>query len=124
MSQVNTLFLQQMVKMFLMLLIGFAAVRCRLLPTEAGKGLSQVAVGIIKPCAILYAFQVEYSAEKAQGLLLAVGAAVLTHVVLIVLTRIIGARLLRLSPVERASMIYSNSGNLLMPLISASMGRE
>ena len=56
MSEMNVLFFQQIVKMFLMLAVGFAAVKVRILPATAGKGLSQVIVAVIRPCAILYAF--------------------------------------------------------------------
>lgn len=124
MSELNLLFAQQIAKMFLMLLVGFLAVKSGLLPASAGKGLSQVTVFIIRPCAILYAFQVAFTREKAMGLLLAALAAVLTHGVFILLSWLLGKRLFRLSPVERASMIYSNAGNLLMPLIASTMGQE
>lgn len=48
---------------------------------------------------------------------------ILTHLVLIFLTWL-GRGSLALSPVEKASMIYTNSGNLLIPLVAASMGQE
>ena len=76
MSEMNVLFFQQIVKMFLMLAIGFAAVKVKILPAAAGKGLSQVIVAVIRPCAILYAFQVDFSTDRLLGLLLALlGAA-------------------------------------------------
>ena len=124
MSEMNVLFFQQILKMFLILLIGFAAVKLRLMPATAGKGLSQVIVGVIRPCAILYAFQVDFTRERLLGLLLAIFGAALSHVVLIFVTELWGGRVLRMSPVEQASMIYSNSGNLLMPLIAFTMGQE
>ena len=71
MSEMNVLFFQQIVKMFLMLAIGFAAVKVKILPAAAGKGLSQVIVAVIRPCAILYAFQVDFSTDRLLGLLLA-----------------------------------------------------
>lgn len=40
MSEMNLLFLQQITKMFLMLLLGFTAVKVKLMPASAGKGLS------------------------------------------------------------------------------------
>lgn len=124
MSEMNLLFLQQISKMFVMLLIGYGAVKIKLLPATAGKGLSQLIVSVIKPLAIFYAFQVEFSIAKLQGMLLAMGAAILTHIVYIFLSWAIGDKLLHLPSTERACMIYSNSGNLLMPLISAVMGQE
>ena len=124
MSEMNLLFLQQITKMFLMLLLGFTAVKVKLMPATAGKGLSQVIVGVIRPCAIIYAFQVDFTRERLLGLLLAIFGAALSHVVLIFVTWLLGDKALHMSPVERASMIYSNSGNLLMPLIAFTMGQE
>lgn len=123
MSELHITFFYQIVKMFLIMAIGFLAVKARLIPASAGKGVSQLAAFIVKPCAILYAFQVEYSPEKALGFLLALFAAILTHVVFIVISRLLGT-LYHFSPVEKASMIYTNSGNLLMPLVAATMGQE
>ena len=124
MSEMNLLFLQQITKMFLMLLLGFTAVKVKLMPASAGKGLSQVIVGVIRPCAIIYAVQVDFTRERLLGLLLAIFGAALSHVVLIFVTWLLGDKALHMSPVERASMIYSNSGNLLMPLIAFTMGQE
>ena len=124
MSEMNVLFFQQIVKMFLMLAIGFAAVKVKILPAAAGKGLSQVIVAVIRPCAILYAFQVDFSTDRLLGLLLALLGAALSHGAFIFITRFFGRGRLAFSPVERASMIYSNSGNLLMPLVASAMGQE
>lgn len=124
MPELTITFFHQILKMFLMLLIGFLAVKAHIMPASCGKGFSQVIVGVIRPCAILYAFQVDFTPERLKGLLLAVFAAVLSHVVFIFITRLLGRGLYHFTAVERASMIYSNSGNLLMPLVAATMGQE
>ena len=72
---------------------------------------------------ILDAFQVEFSQEKLNGLLLSVAAGILIHIVLIPLTRIL-RRPLSLTPVERTSIIYSNGGNLIVPLVTYALGPE
>ena len=81
-------------------------------------------MAVIRPCAILYAFQVDFSVDRLLGLLLALLGAALSHAAFISITRLYAGGRLAFSPVERASMIYSNSGNLLMPLVAASMGQE
>lgn len=124
MPELTVTFFHQILKMFLMLLVGFLAVKAHIMPASCGKGLSQVIVGVIRPCAILYAFQVDFTPERLKGMLLAVLAAVISHVVFIFITRLLGCGLYHFTAVERASMIYSNSGNLLIPLIAATMGQE
>ena len=75
------------------------------------------------PCVIIEAFQIEYTRSIRDGLLLAVFAAVIIHVVLLILTRICG-KIFKLSPVERLSAMYSNAGNLIIPIVSSILGSE
>ena len=75
MYEMTFLFSKQICKMFLMLLVGFLAVKAKIIPGASYKGLTQVIVGIIRPCAILCAFQVSYTRERMLGLLLAFGGA-------------------------------------------------
>lgn len=124
MPELTIAFFHQILKMFLMLLIGFFAVRIKIMPAACGKGFSQVVVGVVRPCAILCAFQVDFCPERLLGLMLAVLGAVLSHFVLIFVTGLLGRRLYHCTAIEQASMIYSNSGNLLMPLVAAVMGQE
>ena len=64
---------RQIAAMLLMVLMGFAVVRLRLLRAEDSAPLSAVALYIVGPCMMLDAFQVDFSAEKLHGLLLSRG---------------------------------------------------
>ena len=108
MSEMNVLFFQQIVKMFLMLAIGFAAVIYPLLM-----------LGIF----LLLRLDTLLPGARQIVLITLLGAA-LSHGAFIFITRFFGRGRLAFSPVERASMIYSNSGNLLMPLVASAMGQE
>ena len=77
----------------------------------------------ISACVIINAFQIDYSREIRDGFLLALLAAVLIHVILFLLCRILG-KFLKFSSVEKASLIYSNAGNLIIPLVTAVLGEE
>ena len=55
--------------------------------------------------------------------LLALAAAVLLHVGIIVVVNLLG-HTLHLDAVEKASMIYSNAGNLIIPIVTAVLGKE
>ena len=72
---------------------------------------------------MINAFQIEYSRSIRNGFLLAIAAAVLIHIFLLVFTQIIG-KPLKLSVVEKESIIYSNSGNLVIPLVTVVLGEE
>ncbi len=115
--------LKKIVSLFLILIMGVVIVRLKLLKPEQSKGLSVVNLYLVMPCMILSAFQVDATAEVMSGLLLALIAAVIIHIGLIILS-IPAGRLLKLDPVESTSLIYSNAAALIVPLITAMLGKE
>ena len=115
--------LQQIIVFFLMMACGFAVVKCGLIDAKSSRTLSVICIYIIMPCVMINAFQIEYSRSIRNGFLLAIAAAVLIHIFLLVFTQIIG-KPLKLSVVEKESIIYSNSGNLVIPLVTVVLGEE
>ena len=85
--------------------------------------LSVILVYLIVPCVILNAFQIEDTPELRAGLLFALGAAVLIHLLFLALTLAL-RRPLKLDAVERATVIYSNAGALVIPLVQALQGQD
>ncbi len=117
------LLFKQILSLFLIMACGFLIVRLRLLKSSDSRMLSVLSIYLIVPCVIVKAFQIELTEQVRNGFLLAVVAAVGTHICLLVLSFIL-KRLLRLDAVERASVIYSNAGNLVIPLVTAILGDE
>ena len=76
---------------------------------------------LIVPCVILNAFQVDYTPETVQGLLITFAASLLTQVVLLLAVSALG-RVFHLNEVETTSAYYSNSGNLIVPIVTAILG--
>ena len=64
-----------------------------------------------------------YTPQILKGLILAAGAAFILHILMILLTRIL-EKPMGLDVVEKTSMIYSNSGNLIIPIVTAIFGKE
>ncbi len=114
---------KQIAAMLLMVLMGYAVVRLRLLKAEDSAPLAAVALYIVGPCMMLDAFQVEFSAEKLHGLFLSLAAAALSQSLAIALIALV-RRPLKLDPVEQASAIYSNGGNLIIPIVTYVFGPE
>ena len=109
--------LRQMAVLFIMMGLGFLLVKSGMLKSSDSRALSVVAVMLINPAAVLRAFQIDFTDEVRDGFLLAIGAAVLIHVLLFGITWVYG-RFIRLTPVEKASVMYSNAGNIIIPLVS------
>ena len=65
----------------------------------------------------------DYTSEKVQGLLLAFAASVMLQVLLLIIVWGAG-RLMGLNEVEKASVYYSNAGNLIMPIVTFVLGQE
>lgn len=73
------LLMEKIAELFLMMMMGWILVKCKLLKVEDSKSLSVVAVYLVMPCVSIYSFQVDYSVEKQRGLLLAFAAAVMLY---------------------------------------------
>lgn len=121
--QVAGLILNQLLQFFLMMLMGFAVVKAGVLKLDDSRALSAVCIYLVMPCVIVNAFQIEYTPEAAQGLLLAVAAAVAMHAAFLAVIEVCG-RLLHLNEIEKATVMYSNAGNLIVPLVISVLGQE
>lgn len=117
------LLFEEIAQLFLCILLGWLLVRCRLLKPEDSRVLSVVCLYLVIPCVIVPAFQIEHTPELIRGLLLALGVAVGIHVFLFAAVALL-RRPRQLMPVEQASVIYSNSGNLIIPLVTSILGPE
>ena len=121
--EISLLLMQQIAELFLMIFMGYVIVKAGLLKGEDSKVISKIVLYLIIPCVIINAFQVDYTSEKVQGLLLAFAASVMLQVVLLAIVWIAG-RLMGLNEVEKASVYYSNAGNLIMPIVTFVLGQE
>lgn len=121
--EISLLLMQQIAELFLMIFMGYVIVKAGLLKGEDSKVISKIVLYLIIPCVIINAFQVDYTSEKVQGLLLAFAASVMLQVVLLVIVWTAG-HLMGLNEVEKASVYYSNAGNLIMPIVTFVLGQE
>ena len=120
--EISLLLMQQITELFLMIFMGYVIVKARLLKGEDSKVISKIVLYLIIPCVIINAFLVDYPSEKVQGLLLAFAASVMLQVLLLII--VWGAGRMGLNEVEKASVYYSNAGNLIMPIVTFVLGQE
>ena len=120
---ITTLLLQKIVELLLMLLMGYALVKTGVLRTDDSMILSKLSLYLFSPCTIVMAFQVEYDAALLGKLGFSALLSLLIHLFLFLFAG--GLRkVLKLDTVEEASVIYSNAGNLVIPLVSYVLGEE
>ena len=121
--QISLLLMEEIVKLFAIMLMGYVVVKAGLMKSSESKSISVVMVYLVIPCVIIDAFQVDYTPDVQKGLLLACVAAVLVHVLFLILTAIL-KQVLQLDAIERATVIYSNAGILVIPLVQDLLGQE
>ena len=106
-----------------MILMGFIIVKAGIVKDEDSKVLSKIVLYLIIPCVIINAFQVDYTSKTVRGLLIAFAASVILQLVLLFIISAMG-RLFHMNEVEVASVYYSNSGNLIVPIVTFILGQE
>ena len=121
--QISILLMEQIFELFLMILMGFIIVKAGIVKEEDSKVLSKIVLYLIIPCVIINAFQVDYTQKTVNGLLIALAASVLLQVVLLLVVFVMG-KLFSLNEVETASIYYSNSGNLIVPIVTFVLGQK
>ena len=121
--QISILLLKQIVQLFLMILMGYIMVKIKFLKEEDSKVISKIILYLIVPSVIITAFQVDYTTSIMKGLAVACIASVILQFLLLFVTWVMG-KMFHLNTVEYTSAYYSNSGNLIVPLVTYILGKE
>lgn len=121
--EISLILMQKTVSLFLILLMGVVLVRSGLVKSAESRTISMVTLYLILPCAVINAFQKDSTPEARSALLLALVASVVMEVAYIPLVKLLAIPF-HLDPLEQVAVIYSNSGNLAIPLITAILGPD
>ena len=110
-------------QLFVFLLLGFISVKTRLVKSSEASVLSKILLYMLTPAIVLEAFDVDMTPEIMKGFLLSFVAALVAHVVMLIIDYFYRKTLLP-GIVERACAMYSNCGNLLIPIVVSVLGKE
>ncbi|OOF49641.1 autotransporter [Rodentibacter trehalosifermentans] len=113
----------KIIELTLVVLMGYGLVKAKLLKSEDSKPLSIIGLYIISPAVMIEAFQIDYTPEILRGLMLSLAMAIFLQLILIATGSLL-KRLFKLDPIEHAASIYSNSGNLIIPIVMSLFGKE
>ncbi|WP_440321135.1 AEC family transporter [Laedolimicola sp.] len=120
---ISMMLFREILKYFMMMLLGYLLVKMKILKASDSAVLSKLLIYVVVPCVIVKAFQIKMDQAMLQGLLLAFTAAGIIHLLLFLFVTLIG-KPLRLSGIEKASVMYSNAGNMIIPIVIAIFGDE
>ena len=114
---------KKIAELFLILFAAAALVKTGILKAENSKILSKLSLYFITPCVIFNSFQKELTDEIGQGLLTAVALATGFELLFFLIAAVL-RRVWKATEVELASVVFSNVGNLVIPLVSFVLGPE
>ncbi|MBO4836552.1 MAG: AEC family transporter [Clostridia bacterium] len=114
---------KKIAELFLIMFAAAAFVKTGVFKADYSRVLSRISLNFVTPCVIVNSFLIKLTSDIRNGLLivtlLAVGFQVLFSLVAAVLRRVWKA-----TEVERASIVFTNAGNLVIPLVSYALGQE
>ena len=117
------LIFEQLVKMFLILLLAFLCYRIGLVTQEGNKSVSNLLLMVVNPVLIITVYQTEYRPELVRSLLLSFAAAAAAHILGIILsTALIRPKSGDDYRIERFCAMYSNCGFIGIPLLGSVLG--
>lgn len=117
--------LNQVVILFIILIIGFVAGKFDVIDSVCTKKLSQVLLFVTSPMMVFGSFFIKFSQERLINVLWIVGTGGAMFVISIILSKLIYGRFKEnISPVLRFTAIFSNCGYMGLPLMKALFGDE
>lgn len=122
--ELSILLLDQIISMVLMALAGFILGRMRLITGEQSRVLSCVCVYLSLPCGMIASFSTTLEVGRLIGLGLGLAAAVLIHLLYLLLDRVFSYHPVAMTREEQALVTYNNAGNLVMPMVRNVLGTE
>lgn len=120
---ISYLLFYKILQLAVIMLLAFTLVKLKIVKSQDGVVLSKISLYLLMPAAIINSFDVEMTDEIVKGLVLAFILAIVIHIVLLIIDCVY-KKLFRGTSVERASIVYSNAVNLIIPIVSYVLGDE
>lgn len=120
---ISELLIYKILQLFCIMIIGFILTKLKIIRYNDSSILSKISLYLLMPSAIINAFDFEMSEQVGKGLVLAFAAAIIIHIVFYVMD-IVYSKFISSNSVERTSIMYSNAGNLIIPIVSFALGNE
>jgi len=116
--------LDQILIMFLIIIIGMICYKAKLIDKELNKKLSNILLMVVSPLLIFNSYQREFSSDLLQGLGISFGLALASHLISILAAQVFVRGKDSNAVIDRFSAIYSNCGFIGIPLINGLVGKE
>lgn len=115
----------QVLILFLLMLIGFACNKTKILNEEANKRISDLVVILVTPCVIIQSFQREFDERLLFQICVALLISLIVHLAMILAVHIIfKSQPDKSRRVLKFASVFSNAGFIALPLQSALLGAD
>lgn len=109
--------------MFLLIAVGYVLYKIRMVDEQTTDHLTKILLYIVTPSVIIQTYQVDYTKEKGQELLLALGLSAVAMAIGVLVSYLVYIKKNRESwDVEQFAVCFSNTGFMGIPLVTAIMG--
>ncbi|MGN1393877.1 MAG: AEC family transporter [Succinivibrionaceae bacterium] len=113
---------EQIGVLFIIIMMSIVCCKLKVFDEELAKKIAKLIIYLVCPCLIIISYQSSFNSDTSTGLLISAIAAIFCHLAFIVLSKVFNA--FKYTDIEKANIIYSNSGNLTIPLVAAVFGTE
>lgn len=117
------LLLLKILQLFTIMILSFVLVKAKILKSEDSTVLSKLSLWLFMPAVIINAFDMDITDEIMARLGAAFIVAFVIHFLLL-LADIFFKKVFKATSVERASIMYSNAGNIIIPMVIYVFGEE
>lgn len=115
----------QILKMLLLMLLGYACYRLKLIDQQGNKSLANLLLMVVNPVLAIMALQTDYSPHIVKGLLTAYLLGAVTQLAAILITPLLVKKTGNENySIERFSCVYANCGFMGIPLVQSILGNE
>lgn len=121
--QTSILLMSKLTAMLVVVLLGIIIVRTHLLSEKDSKTISSLTVYILQPAMIVYAFELELTQERLRGFIAGLVFSMIVYIVWILAVTIL-KKPLGMDAIDQTTLIYSNVGNLTLPIVMMTLGEE
>ncbi len=110
-------------QLFIFMLFGYILAKAKLLNDESSNSFARISLYLMLPSAMINAFDVELTPEIAMGIAIAFVSAIAVHIIYFMIDKVY-TKVFKAGVAERTSIIYTNAGNIIIPMVVATLGEE
>jgi len=120
---ISLLLMLKIAQLFIIMIIGYIITKLKIVKGDDSLVMSKISLYVLLPAGIINAFNTEFTSSIKIGLLLAFFASIIIHIIFYTID-ILLKKATKISCVARASVMYSNAANLIIPIVSYVLGEE